>query len=92
MSSANRIIRIHGPYVSKKKVKKLAVYYAHKENLITLRISQIFQAIWKKAVVFQMRMGMSYIMNINIVRSRVKLPPVFYKVQIGYNEQPELLI
>ena len=43
MSSANRIIRIHGPYVSEKEIEKLVVFYVLKESLIILKILLLYQ-------------------------------------------------
>ena len=38
MSSANRIIRIHGPYVSEQEIEKIANSLRAQENLIILKI------------------------------------------------------
>ena len=95
MSSANRIIRIHGPYVSEKEVEKISsVLRAQGKPDYIEDITNISSNLEESGGISDENGDELYNEAINIVRSEGKLPPVFYKgnYRLATTEQPELLI
>ena len=95
MSSANRIIRIHGPYVSEKEIEKISsVLRAQGEPDYIEDITVLSNASDNDSGISEGEEDELYNEAVNIVKSEGKLQPAFYKesYKLGITEQLELLI
>ena len=93
MSSANRIVRIHGPYVSEKEIEKISsVLRAQGEPNYIEDITAIYSAIEDPSV-SEGNGDELYNEAINIVKSEGKASTSFLqrKLQIGYNRAARII-
>ena len=94
MSSANRIIRIHGPYVSEKEIEKISsVLRAQGEPDYIEDITSVSNSSEDESNISVGEMDELYNEAINIVKSEGKASTSFLqrKLQIGYNQAARII-
>ncbi len=94
MSSANRIIRIHGPYVSEKEIEKISsVLRAQGEPDYIEDITTLSSAAGEDNNISEGEEDELYNEAINIVKSEGKASTSFLqrKLQIGYNRAARIV-
>ncbi len=94
MSSANRIIRIHGPYVSEKEIEKISsVLRAQGEPDYIEDITTVFSSYENDNNISEGGEDELYNEAINIVKSEGKASTSFLqrKLQIGYNRAARII-
>ena len=94
MSSANRIIRIHGPYISEKEIEKISsVLRAQGEPDYIEDITTLSNISDHKDDVSEGEIDELYNQAINIVKSEGKASTSFLqrKLQIGYNRAARII-
>jgi len=94
MSSANRIIRIHGPYVSEKEIEKISsVLRSQGEPDYIEEITTISNNLEDHGGVLEGEEDELYSDAINIVKSEGKASTSFLqrKLQIGYNRAARII-
>ncbi len=94
MSSANRIIRIHGPYVSEKEIEKISsVLRAQGEPDYIEDITSVSNSSEDEGIISSVESDELYNEAINIVKSEGKASTSFLqrKLQIGYNRAARII-
>ena len=94
MSSANRIIRIHGPYVSEKEIEKISsVLRAQGEPDYIDDITTILTVTEDAGNVSEGGVDELYNEAVNIIKSEGKASTSFLqrKLQIGYNRAARII-
>ncbi len=94
MSSANRIIRIHGPYVSEKEIEKISsVLRAQGEPDYIEDITSVSNSSEDDGIISSVESDELYNEAINIVKSEGKASTSFLqrKLQIGYNRAARII-
>ena len=94
MSSANRIIRIHGPYVSEKEIEKISSFLrAQGEPDYIEDITVDTNTVAENDGIAEGEVDQLYTEAINIVKSEGKASTSFLqrKLQIGYNRAARII-
>ena len=94
MSSANRIIRIHGPYVSEKEIEKISsILRAQGEPDYIEDITSVSSSSGDESNISVGESDELYNEAINIVKSEGKASTSFLqrKLQIGYNRAARII-